>query len=150
MPALPVFCRLLLTLSLFSGLALSAEVQKPSLVIASSAESIVLRQGYSSNAVTVTVTELRKKLANEIALLEGHPWKQTTIIKHGACGHQVEFITGGATVLHLYVYPSKVFLAPRGTTRNPQFVAQVVRTELPTLRKLLLSLPPPSPCPDET
>ena len=144
----PLSLLLLIHTSLLPLTVLADTVERPSLAIALGADSIILRQAYSSNSLTVTGSHL-SKLAEEIAALDKHPWQRESIIKHGACGHSILIAQGSTTLLHLYVYPNKVYVAPYGTSRNPQFITRVSTTELSTLREALASLPPRSPCPND-
>jgi hypothetical protein len=137
-----------LALLLVPVLAQSGPVERPPLAKALAADAIVLRQGSSSNTVTVTGNDLTK-LAEDIESLDRYAWKQESVIKHGACGHSVQVTRGNATLLRLYVSPGKVYIAPKGTTHNPQFVTRVARTDLPSLRASLATLPPPVACPDD-
>lgn len=145
MPETLALHRLLFAL-LFAVSTATAGVARPPLLGAIAADRIVLSQSYSSDVVTITEPDRLKILAEEVASLDGRRWERTSIVKHGACGHRLLFSLANTTFLSMYVYPDKIYVAPNGTTRNPQFVAQLAQTDVPVLRRLLTSLPPSTPC----
>ena len=139
--------RALLAMLLLPWLAYGG-AEKPSLSIAlAHTETITIRHRQSAKAVTITRSDLRKKLTEELSSLDVHAWKQKTVIKHGGCGYDVLFAgSNGAVLMNFVVYYSKVFAAPSGTTHNPQFFTRVTPTELLALRGQLALLPARPAC----
>ena len=85
--------RALLGMLLLPCLAYGGADEKPSLSITlARTETITIHQRqHSSKPVTVSRSDLRKTLIDELTSLDVHAWERKTIIKHGTCGYDVLF-----------------------------------------------------------
>ena len=138
--------RVLLAVVLLHCTASAAPASRPSLVQVSTADSIVIREGYSRNKITITNPALRSSLLGEFSKLDSATWKEEYLIKHGGCGLHVLFTSKSTRLAALVIYPNKVYQAPGGLTHNPQFVVRVAATDLPVFREISSLLPRRKAC----